>query len=56
MPKRYRAESIFKKGSGHLRRILLNMSEYIDEFAEAVRVFSVPSEYFFKSHKLCDLK
>ncbi len=52
----YRAESIFKKGSGHLRRILLNMSEYIDEFAEAVRVFSVPSEYFFKSHKLCDLK
>jgi hypothetical protein len=52
----YRAESIFKKGFDHLRRILLNMSEYIDEFAEAIRVFSVSSKYFFKSHKLCDLK
>ncbi len=52
----YRAESIFRHGFDHLRRILLNMSEYIDEFAEVIQVFSVPSKYFFKSHKLCELK
>lgn len=52
----YRAKSIFRQGLDHLRHILLNMSEHIDGFAEAIRAFSRSSIYFFKSHKLCELK
>lgn len=52
----YRAKSIFRHGFDYLRRILLNMSEYINEFAEVIRSFSVSSVYFFKSHKLCELR
>ncbi len=52
----YRAKSIFRNGFDHLRRLLLNLSEYADEFTDAVQVFSFSSEYFFKSYELCQQK
>ncbi len=52
----YRSKSIFRHGFDHLRHILLNMNEHVDEFVEMIKVFSISSKYFFKSHKLCELK
>lgn len=52
----YRAKSIFRHGFDYLRRILLSMNSYADEFNEAVQVFSVSSEYVFKSYELCRSK
>lgn len=49
----YRAKSIFRHGFDYLRRILLSMNGYADVFNEAVQVFSVSSEYLFKSYELC---
>lgn len=52
----YRAKSIFRYGLDHLRRILLNLNEYADEFNDVIRVFSFSSEYFFKSYDLYQQK